>query len=138
MNIIHRKNAFIIICIAYTFVSLSLTIAEIMMKQEMNATQLNIFLFFILSVLGVGVLSLQRVLDRFSPLVMMIIQYVLAIVIINLSLWLASHVVDIHPNGYHDMTISFTIPYMIGACIYYVALKLEIKKQNKRLKKIKE
>lgn len=137
MKLINKKNVFSTICITYTFVSISLTTFEIFDKGEMNPTQLNIFLFLILSILGVTVLSQHYRFERFSPLTMIVFQYILAISIINLSLWFASFFVDIHPNGYRDMTLSFSVPYAIGTIIYYICLRIEVKKQNILLKNIK-
>lgn len=138
MKLINRKNVIPIICMTYTIVSISLTIFEILEKGEINPTQLNIFLFLLLSVLGVVVLSLHYRLERFSPLTMIILQYVIAVSIILVSLKTASYVVDIHPNGYRDMTTSFSIPYFIGSIIYYIFLRREVHKQNLVLEKIKE
>lgn len=138
MKLIHKKNVLPIICIAYTFVSISLTIFEIIVRKEMNPTQLNIFLFLILSMLGIGVLSQHYRFERYSPLAMVLIQYLLAVSIIVVSLWIASFFVDIHPNGYKDMTVSFSVPYGIGAIIYFICLKVEVKKQNALLNTIKK
>lgn len=138
MKLINKRNVIPIICITYTVVSISLTIFEILNKGEMNPTQFNIFLFLILSILGVGVLSQHYRFERFSPLTMIILQYVIAVVIIVISLWMASFFVDIHPDGYKDMTLSFSIPYVIGAVVYYVCLRLEVRKQNRLLVNIKK
>lgn len=138
MKLINKKNIIPIICITYTAVSISLTIYEIIVKAEMNPTQLNIFLFLILSILGVGILSQHYRFERFSPLAMIIIQYIIAVSVILISLRIASFFVDIHPDGYKDMTLSFSVPYFIGAVIYYVCLRWEVKKQNKLLNHIKK
>lgn len=138
MKLIDKKNVLPIICIAYTFVSMFLTIFEIIVRKEMNPTQLNIFLFLILSMLGIGVLSQHYRFERYSPLAMVLIQYLLAVSIIVVSLWIASFFVDIHPNGYKDMTVSFSVPYGIGAIIYFICLKVEVKKQNALLNTIKK
>ena len=111
MKLINRKNVIPVICITYTIVSIVLTIYEILIQGEMNPTQLNMFLFLLLSILGVGVLSQHYRLEKFSPLAMIIIQYLIAITIILVSLKVASYFVDIHPDGYRDMTVSFSIPY---------------------------
>jgi hypothetical protein len=137
MKLINKKNVIPIICITYTIVSIVLTIFEIFNNREMKPAQLNIFLFLLLSVLGVGVLSQHYRLERFSPLTMIIIQYLIAIAIILISLKVVSHFADIHPNGYRDMTISFSIPYFIGTVIYYVSLRMEVRKQNLILDKLK-
>lgn len=138
MKLITKKNIIPIICSTYTVLSISLTIYEIVVNGTMNPTQLNIFLFLLLSILGVVVLSQHYRFERFSPLTMMVMQYVIAIAVILVSLKTASFFVEIHPDGYRDMTISFSIPYILGAIIYYFALRLEIKKQNKLLENIKK
>lgn len=138
MNLINKKNCIPIICITYTVVSIASTVYEIMDKGVINPTQLNIFLFLIFSMLGVGVLSFHRFLDRFSPVGMLILQYLMALLMINGSLWLASHIVEIHPDGYHDMTLSFSVPYLIGSVLYFLCLKIELKKQNRLLKEIRQ
>lgn len=138
MKLVNRKNLIPVICITYTVVSVSLTIIETLIKREINATQLNIFMFILLSILGVGVLSQHYRLERFSPLAMVIIQYFAAIVIILISLKVASYFTYVHPDGYKDMVISFSVPYFIGAVIYYISLILEVRKQNRILEKIKQ
>ena len=138
MKIITKKTIIPVICISYTILSITLTIYEIIVKGNMNPTQLNIFLFLLLSILGVVVLSQHYRFERFSPLTMIIIQYTIAIAVIMVSLKIASAFVDIHPNGYKDMTVSFSVPYVVGAVIYYIMLRLEVKKQNKLLKSIKQ
>lgn len=138
MKLINKRNVIPIICITYTVVSVTSTIFEIINNREMNPTQLNMFLFLILSILGVGVLSQHYRFERFSPLTMIILQYVIAVAIIVISLWIASFFVDIHPDGYKDMTLSFSIPYFIGVVIYYISLRLEVKEQNRLLRNIKK
>lgn len=138
MRIINKKNVIPIICITYTVISIGYTIFEIIINRKMNPTQLNIFLFLALSILGVAVLSQHYRFNRFSPLAMIIMQYMIAEIIILASLKIASFFVDIHPDGYRDMTLSFSVPYLIGALIYYIRLRLEVKKQNQLLHIIKE
>lgn len=138
MKLITKKNIIPIICITYTVLSISLTIYEIIVNGKMNSTQLNIFLFLILSILGVAVLSQHYRFEMFSPLAMIVMQYAIAVAIILISLKTASFFVDIHPDGYRDMTLSFSLPYIIGAIIYYIALRLEVRKQNKLLENIKK
>ncbi len=138
MKLIHKKNVVSVVCITYTFVSITLSIFEGIANREINPTQLNMFSCLLLSILGVGVLSQHYRLERFSPLAMVIIQYVIAVGIILIALKAASYVVDVHPDGYRDMTLSFSVPYFIGAVIYYINLRLEIRKQNRILEKIKK
>lgn len=138
MKLINKKNVIPIVCTTYTVVSIVLTIYEMIVNKKINPTQLNIFLFLILSILGVGILSQHYRFEKFSPLMMIIIQYSIAVAVILVTLKVASFLVDIHPDGYRDMTVSFSIPYFIGTIIYYICLRLEVRKQNYLLKKIKQ
>lgn len=124
MKLINRRNAIPVICITYTVVSIVLTIYEIIVTGSMNPTQLNMFLFLVLSILGVAVLSQHYRFDRFSPLAMIILQYLTAEIIILVSLKTSSFFADIHPDGYRDLTLSFSVPYFIGAVIYYICLSV--------------
>ncbi len=138
MKIINKKNIVPVVCMTYTFISMMLTLSEVIAKRKVNPTQLNMFLCLLLSILGVLVLSQHYRLERFSPLAMVIIQYVAAVAIILISLKAASYVTDVHPDGYRDMILSFSIPYFIGAVVYYISLMLEVRKQNRILEKIKK
>ena len=138
MKIINKKNIVPVVCMTYTFISMILTLLEVITKGKVNPTQLNMFLCLLLSILGVLVLSQHYRLERFSPLAMVIIQYVAAVAIILISLKAASYVTDVHPDGYRDMILSFSIPYFIGAVVYYISLMLEVRKQNRILEKIKK
>ncbi len=138
MKIINKKNIVPVVCMTYTFISMILTLLEVITKGKVNPTQLNMFLCLLLSILGVLVLSQHYRLERFSPLAMVTIQYVAAVAIILISLKAASYVTDVHPDGYRDMILSFSIPYFIGAVVYYISLMLEVRKQNRILEKIKK
>ena len=138
MKLVNRKNFISVICVTYTVISILLTIINILIEGEMNSTQLNIFTCLLLSILGVGVLSQHYRLERFSPLAMVIIQYLAAVAVILVSLKAASYFTYVHPGGYRDMVISFSVPYFIGAVIYYISLMLEVRKQNRILEKIKQ
>ncbi len=138
MRLIHKKNVIPVICITYTAVSIAATLFEVVAKGEMNPTQLNIFLFLLLSVLGVAVLSQHYRLERFSPLAMIGIQYLAAIAVIWISLKAASCFTDVHPDGFKDMTVSFSILYFVGAVFYYICLRLEVRRQNRILERIRQ
>ena len=138
MKIINKKNIVPVVCMTYTFISMILTLLEVITKGKVNPTQLNMFLCLLLSILGVLVLSQHYRLERFSPLAMVTIQYVAAVAIILISLKAASYVTDVHPDGYRDMILSFSIPYFIGAVVYYISLMLEVRKQNRILEKDKK
>ena len=86
MKIINKKNIVPVVCMTYTFISMMLTLSEVIAKRKVNPTQLNMFLCLLLSILGVLVLSQHYRLERFSPLAMVIIQYESAVAKILISL----------------------------------------------------
>lgn len=44
----------------------------------------------------------------------------------------------ISEGGYRDIFLSFTVPYVIGACVYYIDVFQTAKKQNELLDEIKK
>lgn len=44
----------------------------------------------------------------------------------------------LHPDAYRDGILSFSIPYVIGAIIYYLDIYYSAYRQNKMLQDIKE
>ncbi len=132
MRIIYRKNALSIICISYTLVSLFIIISE-MVLQGSSPTHLNLLMGLVFTLVSIGILSLHHLLDRFSPLMMIIIQYSFGIIAVVLLTFLLGFLEPLHPDAYKDMIRSFSSLYSIGAIIYYFNLRLEIKRQNAAL-----
>lgn len=126
-----------IVCVVYTVVSIVLTSFEVIERRYINQTQINMLLFLLLSILSVVLMSQQYRLNRFSPLVQGVVQYVILIFVILISLFVFSHFVEVHVNGYRDILISFSVPYVLGLVIYFICLNMEVKKQNKMIKQIK-
>lgn len=132
MRIINRKNLLPVICVSYTIVSLFIVFSETI-NNGMSPTHFNLILGFVYTALSVIVLSKHHLLDNFSPLVMIIIQYVVAIAIVNLITFVTGFFIELHPDAYKDSNRSFSIAYAIGAVYYYINLLIEIRKQNKTL-----
>ncbi|MHC1748926.1 MAG: DUF6608 family protein [Cellulosilyticaceae bacterium] len=137
MKTVTKKNFLPILCCTYTIISLGIIISEAVILKKLNPTQLNLLSCFVLSFLAIGVLSQHYRFERFSLLAVIIMQYVVAVIIVLALMWILGHFIPIHPDGYHDMLQSFTVPYVIGAGVYYTSLKREVKKQNQILKSLK-
>jgi hypothetical protein len=60
-------------------------------------------------------------------------QYLLLIGLIFGGIWIGGHFTDNAPTAYRDMFISVTIPYVIGAVVYYISFFSQIKKANEVL-----
>lgn len=127
----------IVICIMYTL--LSLTNAAIYATTgQGNLTAANSFTMVMWISIGVGIIYTHELFPNLSPLVMAIIQYIVAMSIVFASIYIGSWFTTVHPDGYRDAFRSFTIPYIIGAGVYYYHVFRAAKKQNALLQEIKE
>lgn len=63
----------------------------------------------------------------------MIIQYLIAMTLVIINVWITGHFVELHPDAYKDAFITFTIPYIIGAIAFYIGILSDVKKQNETL-----
>lgn len=137
MEIINKKNIIPTICVSYTLISQYIIISE-MRHDGMSPTHFNLILCLVYTALAIVILSKHSLLDRFSPLVMIVIQFIAANVIILAITFFTGFFLELHPDAYIDSVRSFSTFYVIGAGAYYIQLIYEIKKQNKVLKEIQE
>jgi hypothetical protein len=122
------------LCISYTAVAVTAAITNIIFGGETNnANQLIMFGFCVIASI---VLSLYEVLDNVSPLAMIIIQYIAAVALCAVMLFIISRFEPISPRGWFEYYRSFTIPYIIFAAIYYYSVYLDTKKKNKLIQEI--
>lgn len=135
-----NKNKFremlIYICVSYTIISLIDAILCVSHGiYQLSAT--NTFNQFLFSALAIVILYSHNLFEKLSPLTMVIIQYVLAMGSAFLIIYIQSFFIELHPDGYRDIFISFTIFYIIGASIYYIYVFRDAKKQNDILQEIR-
>ena len=83
-----------------------------------------------------AMLSIGKILRFPLPLVILG-QYLVILGAIMLFLWIYGHFGVLGKHAYRDMFLSFTIPYIILAGIYYMSLFREIKKANKILEELR-
>ncbi len=130
MKIINRNNFISIVCISFTLiVSGKLLLEKSMGFIDRNYTE-NIFTCLAISVLATGILSLHYYLQRFPFIPVVIGQYLLLIGVVFASIWIAGHFTENAPSAYRDMFVSVTIPYVLGAIVYYISFFLQIKRAN--------
>lgn len=86
--------------------------------------------------IAILVLSLHHLFDEWPPAVMIAVQYIIAIGLVFLTVCLFSFFEEIGENGYRDILLNFTIPYIIGGMVYYISLFLSVKIQNNLLAQI--
>ena len=93
-------------------------------------------MIFVFTVISVGVLYLYKLLDRFSPLVTITIQYLLALALSMGVVCFVSLFDEISPKGYWEFFVSFTVFYLLGAICFYITTFVETRKMNQLIKEI--
>ncbi len=126
----------ITICVSYTIISMGAAILNMLTGHETN--NLNAIAMFLFTSIAVIVLSLHRMFDSSSPLLMIVIQYIVALTLVMLVVFLIGLFSPVSEGGYMDIFVSFTVPYIIGAIIYYVSVFYTARQQNHLLDEIKE
>lgn len=138
MKIISKKEFMPTVCVCYTILSLGKIIVEYMTQGRFGNFQANMLVMFVISLAATFVLSQHYRFERFPLLAVILVQYLLLLAGVMTFIWLSSFWTEVHPDGYHDMFWSFTIPYIIGAGVYYLGLFHEIKKADRLLQEYKE
>ena len=125
------------LCCVYTIMSVLGAIVNIIAGTETN--NINVLVMFATCAIATFVLFLHRLFDSVSPLVMIVVQYLVACALVGLLLWLVSVFISpITPRGWFEFYRSFTIPYIFLADFYYFRVFSEAKKQNKLIQEIQE
>lgn len=138
MKIITKASFLPIVCVIYTVLSVCKIFGEAVFGNEFGNYQENLLLILFFSFLATLVLSQHYRLHKWPLWLVAVIQYVILICIAMFVVWLSGFFEPLHPNAYRDVMRSFSIPYALGATIYYVSLYFEIRKTNKILQDIKE
>ena len=125
------------VCCVFTLMSVIGAIVNIIAGTETN--NINVLVMFATCAIATLVLFLHKLFDSVSPLVMIIVQYLVACVLVGLMLWLISVFISpITPKGWFEFYRSFTIPYIVLAGFYYYRVFSETKKQDKLIREIRE
>ena len=131
------KNFLLELCCVYTFVSVLGAIVNILAGTETN--NINVLVMFATCTIATFVLFLHKLFDNFSPLFMIVAQYLIASALIGGMLLLINKCVSpITPRGWFEFYRSFTIPYIFLAGFYYYRVFSETKKQDALIKEIQE
>lgn len=128
------KELVLVICVSYTILSMVAAIVNTIAGSQ--TSNVNAIMMLILTTISVSVLYLYQLLDRFSPLFTITLQYLIALMLAGIALFIWNLFDEISGNGYLDFFVSFTVFYAIGAVIFYVMTYLETKKMNKLLQDI--
>ena len=131
------KEFLLELCCVYTIISVTGAVTNLILGTETN--NLNTLVMFITCTVATFVLFLHKLFDRFSPLFMIIAQYVIACAAVGLILLIISVTISsISPKGWFEFYRSFTIPYIFFAAFYYYRVFSETKKQDVLIRQIQE
>lgn len=129
------KEYLLELCCVFTAMSVIGAIVNIIAGTETN--NINVLVMFTTCAIATFVLFLHKLFDSVSPLVMIIVQYLVACALVGLMLWLVSIFISpISPKGWFEFYRSFTIPYIFFAGYYYYRVFSETKKQDKLIQEI--
>lgn len=137
MKILKGVEIPIAICISYTILSIVNAVLCLINGQESSSNVNAVMMLFFCSI-AVLVLSIHRLFDAAAPVVMILLQYVIAMGLVFLSVYIVSFFEQVSKDGYRDIFISFTVPYFIGGVVYYISLFRAAKRQDKLLEEINE
>ena len=136
MKLINKRNFISIVCIFFTLI----TCGKLLYERALNFTDRyytdNIFTILGFSVLITLILSLHFYLQKFPFWLVIIAQYALTVGIVFLAIFIHGRFSTNAPTAYWDMFVSITIPFFIGALVYYICFFVQIKRANKVLEKL--
>ena len=131
------KQYIVEVCCVYALVSVAGAVINQIWGYETN--NINVIVMFVLCLIGTFVLYLHKLFDRFSPLFMIIVQYLAACGLSALFIWIMSLFFGpVSAHNWFEFWRSFTIPYVILAALYYWRVFSEAKKQDKLIREIQE
>lgn len=136
MNKVLRNEILLTICVSYTLISIGTTILNMLAGSETN--NMNTISMLVFTSIAVLVLYTHQIFDKVSPLVMIVIQYVIALGLVMLYVFIVGLFDPVAEGGYRDIFVSFTIPYVIGALVYYISVFYQAQQQDALLQEIKK
>lgn len=136
MKLINRHNFISIVCISFTAVVCGKLIFERLIGFTDANYSDNILTCLAISVFVTGVLSLHYYLQRFPLIPVMIVQYAVTIGAVFLFVWISGFFEPQSPSAYRDMFVSVTIPYIVGAFIYYLSFFRQVRRANEMINEI--
>ncbi len=128
---------FLVICVFYTFLSLIGGYINASWSGDYDF-YINLLMMFAWTAIATITLYCYPLFHKLPPLLVMLIQYIIAQGLILLTIWISGFFGDLSPTAYRDAIRSFTIPYIIGAAAYYIATFKAAKDSNAILQEIRK
>lgn len=137
MRILKGVEIPITICISYTILSITNAVINLVNGYP-TGDHTNSLVMLLWTSIAVFILSIHHLFDNFSPLFMIIAQYIIAMGLVLLTVFAGSFFSEVSTVTYRDAFTSFTIPYVIGGIFYYISVFRTAARQNKLLTEIQE
>lgn len=125
----------ICICISYTVLSVANSIIGVLAGKEAVSNWNAIFMLLWTSI-AVLILSIHHLFDELPPLLMLVIQYAIAMTLVLLTVYISGFFEAVGKSSYKDAIVSFTVPYIIGAAVYYISVFRTAKRQDALIQEI--
>lgn len=125
----------ITICVSYTILSIANAVFSLL-AGRMEGSYGNSVVMLLWTSIAVFVLSIHHLFDEWSPAAMIAVQYMIAMGLVFLTVFIGSFFEEVSEGGYRDVFLSFTWPYVIGAMVYYISLFQTAKRQDKLIQEI--
>ena len=136
MKLINKHNFISIICIFFTLITCGKLLSEKLAGFTDKYYTDNIFTILGFSVLITLILSVHYYLQKYPFLLVFLGQYAATVGIVFLIIWIHGKLSVNAPTAYLDMFWSITIPFFVGAIVYYICFFYQIRKANKMLENL--
>lgn len=138
MPLINKKNFLPIVCMIYTGISIGKILLEALRGYKDPYYSENIITIFVITVIATAVVGIHYFLQNLPVIPVILGQYVVLLGLIFGYLWIEGHFSELGTFAYRDTFLSFTIPYVIAAGVYYISFFNRIRNANKMLDEIKK
>lgn len=137
MKILKGTEIFTTICVSYMLISVTSAVLSLITGHASTSNWNEIFMLIWTSI-AVITLSIHHLFDELPPLFMIVIQYVIAMGLVLLTVCFAGFVEAVGEINYLNVVINFSIPYVIGAVVYYISVFRTAKRQDALIQEIQE
>lgn len=131
------KEILLVSCVSYTIISI---IGGLINALGSNGFDhfLNTVYMLVWSVIAVMILYSYYIFEDLPTLLLMAIQYSAALLMVLGTVWITGFWGELHPSAYFDAFRSFTVFYVLGAAVFYIAVFIQAKKADQKVQKLRK
>lgn len=130
------KEILIISCVSYTIISI---IGGMINALGSNGFDnfLNTVYMLVWTFIAVMILYSYYIFEDLPTLLLMAIQYSAALLVVLGTIWITGIFGELHPDAYFDAFRSFTVFYVLGAAVFYIAVFIQAKQADQKVQKLR-